>query len=399
MVAACPFPYPRGTPIRILRMAEALVERGHEVHVVTYHLGEAGGPLPFPVHRIRNVPSYRRLSPGPTYQKLLVVDGLLAAKLREVLARHEIDLVHAHHYEGLAAAWLGRGRQRQPLIYDAHTLLSSELRFYKLGLPRRLKDAIGRFLDGRLPRRAAHVIAATEAIRGRLIRQCHLAPDDVTVVPSGIEGALFDVTPEEPIAFRPGTKTLVFSGNLAPYQGIELLLRAFREVLARRADVRLLLLTGTPFGPHERLAAALGVRGQIDVVNAAFAAQPRYLAGADVALNPRTQCDGIPQKLLNYMAAGKPIVSFRSSAEVLHPGVTGWVVEDGDVPGFAEAILRLLADQELARRLGTAARDWVLGHYTWARTAERTEEVYERVLGRAMGARAAANDGSARRVG
>ena len=56
MVAACPFPWPRGTPIRIHRMAEALGRRGHDVHVVTYHLG---GPTPTPhmtVHRI-NGPS------------------------------------------------------------------------------------------------------------------------------------------------------------------------------------------------------------------------------------------------------------------------------------------------------------------------------------------------------
>ena len=40
MVAACPFPAPRGTPIRALRLAEALAARGHRVHVVTYHYGQ-----------------------------------------------------------------------------------------------------------------------------------------------------------------------------------------------------------------------------------------------------------------------------------------------------------------------------------------------------------------------
>jgi len=39
MIAACPFPWPRGTPIRIHRIAEAVARRGHAVHVVTYHLG------------------------------------------------------------------------------------------------------------------------------------------------------------------------------------------------------------------------------------------------------------------------------------------------------------------------------------------------------------------------
>ena len=48
IVAACPFPLPRGTPVRILRMAEALADRGHEVHVVTYHLELRRGELEDP---------------------------------------------------------------------------------------------------------------------------------------------------------------------------------------------------------------------------------------------------------------------------------------------------------------------------------------------------------------
>ena len=104
MVAACPFPHPRGTPIRILRMAEALAARGHEIHVVTYHLGSSHLSARLRIHRTRTLASYRHVAPGPTYEKLLILDPLLAAKLVEVIRRFSIDLVHAHHYEGLLVA-------------------------------------------------------------------------------------------------------------------------------------------------------------------------------------------------------------------------------------------------------------------------------------------------------
>src|SRR3546814_17416178 len=101
MVAACPFPYPRGTPARIYRMAEALIERGHTVHVVTYHLGQERGSVPFPIHRTPAVPTYRKTEPGPSYQKLFLIAPLLAAALLRGVRTHPVDLIHAHHYEGL----------------------------------------------------------------------------------------------------------------------------------------------------------------------------------------------------------------------------------------------------------------------------------------------------------
>src|SRR5678816_2423168 len=89
MVAACPFPATRGTPIRIFRIAEQLGRRGHDVDVFTYHLGLSVDGVPFSTHRIANIPSYRKQSPGPTYQKLLVLDPLLAAVSYTHLRAHE----------------------------------------------------------------------------------------------------------------------------------------------------------------------------------------------------------------------------------------------------------------------------------------------------------------------
>ena len=83
MVAACPFPWPRGTPIRIHRMAEALGRRGHEVHVVTYNFGDAIPTPHMTVHRMPSPANYTRGEPGPTATKLALLDPLLTRKLRK----------------------------------------------------------------------------------------------------------------------------------------------------------------------------------------------------------------------------------------------------------------------------------------------------------------------------
>ena len=78
MVAACPFPANRGTPIRVQQMGEALVDLGYDVHVVTYHIGTER-PLPgMTVHRTRPLRFYQDFSAGPNYAKLLLLDDVKA---------------------------------------------------------------------------------------------------------------------------------------------------------------------------------------------------------------------------------------------------------------------------------------------------------------------------------
>ncbi len=381
MVAACPFPYQRGTPVRILRMTEALIARGNEVHVVTYHHGDMNEPTPFPVHRIGDVKTYRKLSPGPTYQKLLLIDPLLARKLRAVVREHDIDLIHAHHYEGLLVAAAARRATKHPIVYDAHTLLESELPFYKLGLPASWKRGIGRKIDSWLPRKAEHVIAVTEQIRSHLVRHAGLSPDRVSKVQNGVEAAHFGSAMngsrwQDDSAER----RVIYAGNLSAYQGIELLLHAFSGACRKRHDLKLVLVTGSRFDAYEELARALGIRDRIEVVPGGFERLPEEFGRAHLAVNPRTECDGIPQKLLNYMAGGLPVLSFAGSARNIDHGRNGWIVEDHDIPGFTNAMLDLLAKPKLGAELGARARALVLEKSTWEQTAIGTEAVYEKVL-------------------
>jgi glycosyltransferase involved in cell wall biosynthesis len=377
MIAACPFPWPRGTPVRIHRIAEAVARRGHAVHVVTYHLGEELADSPFVVHRIRDVPAYRRTEPGPAFRKLVQLDPMLAGLLRRLHREIRFDLVHAHHYEGLLVA--SSALRGIPLVYDAHTLLTSELPTYPLGLPRRAIRALAPWLDGHLPRRADRIIAVSEAIRRALTILGASAPQRISVIPSGVEWERFQV--EQGIT--PDGRTVIFTGNLAPYQGVDLMLEAFAVLHARRADVRLMIVTDSSFTPFDALARRLGVLAAVDLRRATFSQLPALLAAATVAINPRVQCDGIPQKLLNYMSAGLPIATFESSAGPLRHEVTGLCVPDGDTAAMADAMERLLTDRALARTLGDAAREQARREFSWAQVAAQVEQVYRDAIAEA----------------
>jgi glycosyltransferase involved in cell wall biosynthesis len=377
MVAACPMPARRGTPLRVERLTEALIARGHHVELITYHVSDDAQTLEFPVHRIFNRRVYWRMPAGPNLRKLVLYDPALALKVWRVLGGSRFDVIHAHHLEGLLVALPSRLRHGVPLVYDAHTMLSSELPSYGPDFTKQMASTVGRWFDGVLPSAADHVSSVTTDIRDRLTMRHGLSPDQISVVTNGVETECFRVDASPPVD---GFTRLIYTGTLAQYQDVDLLLEAFAVARRSRSDLRLCMAVSSPFGPYEGLARKLGIRGDIEIIPDSFKKLPRQLAEAAMTVLPRMHCDGIPQKLLNYMAAGKGIVCSAGSAKLLEHERTGLIVANGDVNAFAAAIVRLAGDPALRDSLGRAAREYVERNYSWDQAAERLERVYARVV-------------------
>jgi glycosyltransferase involved in cell wall biosynthesis len=377
MVAACPMPARRGTPLRVERLANALWSRGHEVELITYHIADDQQAFEFPVHRIFGKPLYWQMPAGPNLRKLAVYDPALAYKLWRVLAKGRFDIVHAHHIEGLLAALPSRLHTKLPIVYDAHTMLASELPSYGPRRSRSIVRAVGSYFDGVLPRRADHVVAVTPDIRNRLIDRHGLSADRITVVTNGVEIERFHV---QPLPSTDRVVRIMYSGTLAPYQNVDLLLDAFARAWRARNDLRLVFSVSSSFRAYSAQVVRLGIKDAVEVIPDNFEELPDRLAGAAMAVVPRTQCDGIPQKLLNYMAAAKAIVSSAGSAKVIEHERTGLVIPNGDAEAFSRAILRLAANPAYAQELGRAAREHVAANYSWGQAAERVENVYDAII-------------------
>src|SRR5207253_7157060 len=106
------------------------------------------------------------------------------------------------------------------------------------------------------------------------------------------------------------------------------LMAAFRIVHDREPTARLLLLSSTITRAHrakyETMARELGFASRFTIASSTLDELPDFLAAADVAVVPRPNSPGIPTKLLNYMAAGNAIVSFKQSATILQYKVTAF---------------------------------------------------------------------------
>lgn len=380
LIAACPFPWPRGTPVRIFRMAQALSECGQNIHVITYHLGQKDPSASFFIHRIPDLRYYNKTGPGPSALKLLVADPILSFNIIKLHRKYQFDIIHAHHVEGFLTALPLHFLYGVPIIFDMHTLLETELPFYFKGGEANSSPLkrIGRMIDRHLARWADHVIGVTEEIKKYLIDQARIPADKISVIPNGIELTHFAGTTP-----RPENKNdriiLGFAGNCAPYQGIDLMLEALDVLRSEHPSIRLHLYTNDADGAYEFITKRPGISSLVDVFPSDFEQLPTQLAQADILLNPRPHGAGHPLKLLNYMAAGKPIVSLAGTAHLLKHGETAWIVQDNTARTFAQGIAHLIAHRDLTAAMGRNAKEFLTRHFSWESRAEEISVIYNKL--------------------
>ena len=131
----------------------------------------------------------------------------------------------------------------------------------------------------------------------------------------------------------------------------------------------------------ERLRSLLREGRARVIVASAFAVVRRLLARADILVCPRSSWSGFPIKLINYMAAGKPVIAAEGSAKTIRDGQTGLTFPNGDAAALTAALKRLSQDVAVRRQLGESARATVTRLYSWQRAASQIEQIYAQVAG------------------
>jgi 1,2-diacylglycerol 3-alpha-glucosyltransferase len=357
LVVAGPFPCLRGSQVLVQHLAEGLRGRGHHVSLVTY------GPD-------------RGWRPGPRPERL-ALDAALMLRLWRLVRRERIGVIHAHNYEAAIAGLVVGRLTGCPLIYHGHSAMAEELPTYATGrVARRAMGALGRLLDGQVPRRADFCIAVTEELGRRLLAVGVTARALACIAPTSAPSELGPM----PDAGA-GSGMVCYAGNLDGYQNLALLLESFAAVRVEMPAARLVLLTHADAREKAERLAAEGLGAGVEIKQATTYDEVRaHLAQADVAVSPRAERSGFPMKLLNYMAAGKAIVACAGSAKGLEDGVTGRVVPDDDPAAFAAAVRDLLRDPVERRRLGAAARQAVESPVAWEQVLDRLESIYRQLL-------------------
>jgi phosphatidyl-myo-inositol dimannoside synthase len=186
------------------------------------------------------------------------------------------------------------------------------------------------------------------------------------------------------LADRP---VVVCVSRLVPRKGQDMLIRALPEVRRRVPDAALLIVGGGPDADRlRRLAASAGVDDRVVFTGEVpWAEVPAHFAAGDVFAMPcRTRkagldVEGLGMVYLEASATGLPVVAGDSGGapDAVREGETGFVVPGRDVAAIADRVATLLADRDLARRMGRAGRAWVEAEWGWDRLAARMGELLE----------------------
>jgi len=352
--------------IHLQRWAHALVERGHDVCVLSQD------------------PCERRLLPVGADVFTLPQRGPLgfftnAWHVRGLMTRWRPDIVNAHYASGYGttAALCGV----RPVLLS---VWGSDV--YDFPYEGMLK---GRLLRGNL--RRATAIASTSHAMARQVQRLVPSIGDIAVTPFGI-----DVRRFAPDASRrdPAWITLGIVKSLAPKYGVDLLLRAFAGL---RQDPRVHALPQTcrleivGDGPQraalEALAANLGIAAHTTFAGAVAHHQvPAWLNRLDVYAAPsRLDSESFGVAVIEASACGLPVVvsDVGGLPEVVRAGETGLVVPRDDVAALQAALTGLVLDPTLRARLGARGREHVAHEYEWVRCVDRMEAAYARTIAKA----------------
>jgi glycosyltransferase involved in cell wall biosynthesis len=305
--------------------------------------------------------------------------------IRELQARkQDFDVVHDNQ---VLASGMLKIAEFLPLVTSIHHPISVDRRIElqaARGFSRLTKWRWYSFvrMQARVARRVGPIMTGSESSKADILRDFKVPPDNIRVVPLGVDTRLFHPRPE-PRA--PGRIVTVASAD-SPVKGVATLLRAYAKLITER-DAELVLVSKlTPDGPTAKLLADLALDGKVKFVSGISDEElAELLASAEIAVVPSLY-EGFSLPAVEHMASGTPLVASRTGALPEVVGDAALLVTPGDPEELAAALRGLLDSPAGRARLSGLALDRVAERFAWSAVARTTVAEYRRAIAARTGA-------------
>jgi len=340
-------------------------------------------------------PQFSRVQNLPLARQMACV-AVLAKEVKRLAAELKVDVIHAHSpsLNGLAAAQAAKALNL-PWVY--------ELRYYEEDAAvdrgkthhNSLRYRLSQRLEQSAIEQADCVTTLSSALREDLIGR-GIPPEKIIEIPNGVDIVHFQ--PSEPDAELiakynlTGKFVLGFIGSFYSYEGLEVLIDAAVEILAKRGDV-VVLLAGEGEAEAmlkeripDRLRPHFIFAGKVPHREA-----PRYYSVMDIAVYPRKRSRltdlTTPLKPLEALAMGRVVVGsdVGGHRELFGYGEAGFLVEAGNSNALAARLLSLMENEAERRAMAQRGREFVLLDRDWETVVSRYIEIYKKLTGEKNG--------------
>lgn len=381
MIAPTPYFADRGCHVRIYEEARALTKLGHEVCIVTYHLGRNMPGVR--VVRTPNIPWYGKLEAGPSWHKPYL-DILLLWKCLAEIPSFRPNLIHAHLHEGALIGAVLKLFLRIPLLFDYQGSLSGESLNHGFFRETSLLVKIFKGLERFINRRADLTITSSARGRQELIQDWGIAEEKVLSLIDGVDTEVFypqsRSKARRELGIADHVKLVVYLGLFNSYQGVDLLLEVIAIIRGKAPQIRFLLM-GFPDKDYLRKAAEMGIADVITFTGrVSYDRAPYFLSAGDLAVSPKLALTEANGKLFNYMACGLPTVVFDNQINREILGDEGIYVEHGNAVSLADTLVATLADDALMASLSERVRERAVKVHSWDSRSRQLVEAYRTLL-------------------
>lgn len=374
MIASTPFPPQEGIGFYVWNLARQLRHLDHEVQIITR--GSAAR-----THR-EVIDGIRIWWPTfvPTYPFHVHLHSLWVDRLVKQL-EDEVDVFHLH------TPLVKRPATKRPFLVTVHTPMKADAAAVTTDTPLgrliKLQAPISFRLEQELFDHAAGLTAVSHSVAGELSAY-GIDPKQVTVLGNGVDSELFGPGHDNGQVAQTNGRYALTVARLAPRKGLADLLECAQIVVRRDPSFRFLIAGSGPMEKNLRaeisrrnLSEQVTLLGHIDD-RARLIELYRHAA---VFVHP-AHYEGLPTVLLEAMACGCPsvITAVSGALDVIEHEQNGLLVPPHAPQQMAEGVLRLINQPDVARQLGTAARQTILERYSWQIVSEHYLAAFEAVV-------------------
>lgn len=372
-----------GVENHVRNLSEYLVQRGHQVDVLTSDfLSLRLDKRIKNAEEIVNGVRIKRFSAQPAKGKNFFAQKLTFGPLTPTLLKENYDIFHCHsvpskHFD---QAFSVANEKKKKIFVTPHFSPDDLQKTFKT----KLTPWYWRFCLSPKLKRVNQLFAVSPSEKEAFTKLVSIPSEKITVVPNGVNLKEIDRIGLSEVnrlrdRLNPDKKTILFVGRITPVKGVDILIDAVSKI----GDIDLQLLIIGPVEDRryfQLLQQQIKDKGLEEVVKFRPASRPEALAAfyiCDVFVLPtRGEVFGIV--LAEAMAYKKPVIGTNIGGlpDLIKDGQNGLLFELENSSDLASKIVYLLTHTEEASKIGRRAREVVESEYSWETNVVRVEEIY-----------------------